>query len=395
MRLRQKDPDQGWPEFTGPGQTVLEKKANELLLEVCQVTSKADEPGTRPVKVERSLREYLEPNAIVQSDDVEVARIAREVAGKEIGAATAAFRLRDWVHANMSFDLGIALAPASETIRQRKGTCAAYAITLAALARAAGIPSRVVMGYAYVAGIWGGHAWVEMFTGDRWLALDGALMSAGPADAARIAGARTSLAEGAGGVATELTRLFGINQVTIVEYDVEGVCTKVAEGAPGFTIDGDTYRNPWLGLVWERPAGFRFARTDAVYPDTTVVAVEGPNGQRVCLRQEAAPPKHGDAAVAQVFRRLGFPGKPVPEELAGQPIANKPAPPLAVLFVEGPGKAALALDVTPASTSKSKSDSDSALAPQPDLWVLTAEGPQAGDLVRRAAARLAIRRSVQ
>jgi hypothetical protein len=315
------------------------------------------------VKVGRDLREYLAPNAILQSDDVEVQRIAREVAGDETDAYRVACRLRDWVHRSMKFDLGIALAPASEVVRQRKGTCAAYAIVLASLARVAGIPSRVVMGYVYVSGIWGGHGWVEVWTGNQWVPLDGALPSPGPADAARIACVRTSLAEGPGPLLSALARVFGMIQVSVVEYDRKGVCTKVPVAAPAFTIEGDTYRNPWLGLEVKHLPGFRFARTDAVYPDSTVVALEGPEGQRVCVRQEDAPAQRDPEAVGRVLKGLGFSEQPRSEQVAGQ----------AVHIVEAEGKAGLAF------------------FQGPELWVLTAEGKHSGALVRKVAAQLTIR----
>ena len=42
------------------------------------------------------------------------------------------------------------------------------------------------MGFAYANGIWGGHAWTEAYLDNRWIALDAALFSPGPADAARL-----------------------------------------------------------------------------------------------------------------------------------------------------------------------------------------------------------------
>ena len=89
--------------------------------------------ASRPSKDAEGLRES-EPNGVIQSDDPEVKRIAREVAGDEPDAFRVACRLRDWVHRNMEPDMGIAMTPASEVIRRRKGTCVAYAIALAASA---------------------------------------------------------------------------------------------------------------------------------------------------------------------------------------------------------------------------------------------------------------------
>jgi hypothetical protein len=362
LRLRQKEPSLGWPDLSGPGQTILRRDDKEMLIEVRQVKPKGTTP--RPVKT-KGIDEYLQPNAVVQSDDEEVQRIAREVVGTEADAFRAACRLRDWVRRSMKFDLGIALAPASEVIRQRKGTCAAYAVALASLVRAAGVPSRIVMGYVYISGIWGGHAWVEVRTGSQWVPLDAALPSPGPADAARLACVRTSLADGPNVLLEALARAYGNLQVTTVEYEVEGITTKVPDAGRGFTIEGDLYRNPWLGLEVRKPAGFHFAKTDAVYPDSTVVAVEGTDRQRVCVRQEdaLAGGDHKEAG-AEALRNLGFTGKPAEEKVAGR----------SVLVVEGKGKAGLAF------------------AQGLDLWVLTAQGQRAGELVRRVAAGVTIGR---
>jgi transglutaminase-like putative cysteine protease len=64
--------------------------------------------------------------------------------------------------------------PASEVVRNRRGTCFGYAVLLASLARAAGIPSRFRMGFAYTHGVWGDHAWVEMLVGKQWVPMDAA-----------------------------------------------------------------------------------------------------------------------------------------------------------------------------------------------------------------------------
>ena len=361
VRLRQKDANLGWPNFSAAGQTVLRPGGKDLMLEVRQV--KAEGTINRPVQPTPSLREFLEPNALLQSDDAEVQRIARQVVGKEKDAFRAACRLRDWITSNMQMDLGIALAPASEAIRQRKGTCAAYSIALASLARAAGIPSQVVMGYAYVAGIWGGHAWVEVWTGKRWVPLDGALPSLGTADAARIACVRTSLADGAGPLTSALSRFFGNVEVSITEFELPGMQASVPDGSPAFTIEGNIYRNPWLCLEIKKPAGFHFAKTDAVYPDLTVMAIDDPAGQRVCLRQQAAPADVDEETVAAVFHRLDFAGKPRHEEVAGRH----------AFLIDDGSRAGLAF------------------SGGLDLWVLTAEGEHAGQLVRRAAVMVTIR----
>jgi hypothetical protein len=49
-------------------------------------------------------------------------------------------------------------------------------VLTAALLRAAGIPSRVVLGFATLGrGVFVGHAWTEAFIGGQWIGVDAAL----------------------------------------------------------------------------------------------------------------------------------------------------------------------------------------------------------------------------
>src|SRR5262249_62428874 len=117
--------------FPSPERGGLRRGRGSLLLEARRA---ARAPAAhRPAADTPELHEYLAANSIVQSDDPEVRHIAREVVGDETDTATAARKLRDWVHQNMRFDAGIAVAPASEVVRNRGGTCMAYSVLLASL----------------------------------------------------------------------------------------------------------------------------------------------------------------------------------------------------------------------------------------------------------------------
>ena len=141
---------------------------------------------------------YLTPNAYLQSDDEELAALAREIVGDTRDALEAGLALERWVAENMRFDMGVVMAPSSEVLEQRRGTCTEYAVLLTTLARSLGIPARFVMGYVYAGGIYGGHAWTEILVGDEWIGLDGAIVADGPADASRFAFQWSSLDEGIG-----------------------------------------------------------------------------------------------------------------------------------------------------------------------------------------------------
>ena len=68
-------------------------------------------------------------------------------------------------------------------MRTMKGDCSEATVLTAALLRANGIPSRVVMGFATLdRGVFIGHAWAEAWLGGAWIGIDPALRQfpAGP-----------------------------------------------------------------------------------------------------------------------------------------------------------------------------------------------------------------------
>lgn len=115
--------------------------------------------------------------------------------------------LRRFVYTHISRkDLGTAFATASEVARSCQGDCTEHGVLLAAMLRAAGIPSRVAVGVIYVerfAGerdVFGYHMWTQAYleteSGPVWVDLDGTLDRRTPFDATHIALATSDLAEG-------------------------------------------------------------------------------------------------------------------------------------------------------------------------------------------------------
>jgi transglutaminase-like putative cysteine protease len=112
-----------------------------------------------------------------------------------------------------SKNLGSAFASASEAAISRSGDCTEHAVLLAALLRAAGIPSRVASGLVYVppfagrsAG-WGWHLWTQAFvnlpgqddaTNQGWVDFDATQPPVGPRfHPAHVVVATSDLAGGA------------------------------------------------------------------------------------------------------------------------------------------------------------------------------------------------------
>ncbi len=280
IRITHRKPELGWPDFTADNQKVLEQTPDHVVLQIRRVLPKED--GQRPLATPSTdLLAFLQPNALLQSDDAGVQSIAEKVVGNDANAFRAARNLQEWTNENMKFDLGIAIAPASEVARNHRGTCFGYAVLLASLARVEGIPSRVRMGFVYAGGIWGGHAWVEVFTGENWVPLDGALYTPGPADAARFSFFTSGLQEGTVAKVGELAKLYGNVDIRVVNYTIHNKRVDVPADAKPFSISEDTYLNPWLGLSLRKPKSFRFMQLYSVWPVSTILAMEGPEKQLV------------------------------------------------------------------------------------------------------------------
>jgi hypothetical protein len=286
IRITHKKPELGWPEFKSENQMVLESTRDHVVLDISRVLP--NEHGKRPLQTgPGELAPALEPNALLQSDDANIRDIAAEVVGDDHDAFSAAQKLQQWTSKNMKFDLGIAIAPASEVARNRRGTCFGYAMLLGSLARAAGIPSRIHMGLVYAGGIWGGHAWVDIRAGRDWIPMDAALYSPGAADAARFSFFTSTLQEGTIAEVGSLAKLFGNVDIKILEYTIHGKRVTIPEDAKPFSISGDTYRNPWLRLTVKKPEGFRFTKLDAVWPESTVVLMEGTENRAVEIQSHS------------------------------------------------------------------------------------------------------------
>jgi transglutaminase-like putative cysteine protease len=361
LKLIHRNPDLGWPAFDRPGQKVVEKAAGALVLEISR--PRPVQGLSFPVPVTDANRELLEPNAYVQSDDPGLRAKALEIVGDEKDLFLAALKLERWVAEAMQLDLGIAAAPSVEIFQNRRGTCVAYATLLTTLARAVGIPARLAMGYVYVDGMFGGHAWTEILAGDRWLPVDAAVVAPGPADAARFAFVSSSLKEGPGLLSMGgALQLFGQIDARILGYAVDGgERVAVAEDARPYTVAGDVYRNTGLGIEIRKPAGFRFTDLDGVWPESALVGMAGANGDKVVLESRRLWPwEESESAAWKLLDSQVSGGRRGRLEVAGH----------AAWTSEGDGEAAVAI-------------------PGPEvLWLLRAEGPRAAELVRQVAAGL-------
>jgi hypothetical protein len=168
--------------------------------------------------------EYTEENALLQVSDPLVRTAAVEAVGEGAsGAWESARRIERYVFDTMEeVGFGSAFASAVEVLQHRSGDCSEHAVLAAAMARAVGVPSRVVSGLVHVDGRFAYHMWFEVWVGGSWYALDPTI-GAGSVDATHIKLADSSLAGGAvGELSVAVMRAMGGLRVEVVEYEDGG-----------------------------------------------------------------------------------------------------------------------------------------------------------------------------
>ncbi len=149
---------------------------------------------------------YLEASQMVDGEDPEIRRLAAIGEGETPARRAELLRVATHRHINRK-SLDVGLASASDVARTREGDCTEHGVLLAAMLRAAGIPSRVVSGAVYIdeflgsKGVFGYHMWTQALLptddgGLAWVDLDATLGPERAHDAAHIAMSVSALGDG-------------------------------------------------------------------------------------------------------------------------------------------------------------------------------------------------------
>jgi hypothetical protein len=132
-----------------------------------------------------AILEATKPTRFLQSEHKDVIDLARRAIGDTEDAAEAAKKIEAFVGEYVeNRSLSVGYASAAEVAASRQGDCSEFAVLTAAMCRAVGIPSRVVVGVAYVGDFgghqgFGGHAWTQAYVGDKWIGLDASFKGGG------------------------------------------------------------------------------------------------------------------------------------------------------------------------------------------------------------------------
>jgi len=154
---------------------------------------------------------YLRPSTLIQSDDPRIVAKAREILKEERDGLRATKKILKWVHDFVWKAPTISIPSAVEVLDTRQGDCNEHTALFTALARAAGIPTKVCVGLVYVDGSFYYHAWAEVFLG-KWITVD-PLMKQIPADPTHI-----KLVEGGLEKQMAMIKVIGKLKMRVLDY---------------------------------------------------------------------------------------------------------------------------------------------------------------------------------
>jgi hypothetical protein len=131
------------------------------------------------------IEEFLKDSPFIQTKAPEIAELAKTIIGEEKNPLEMGRLLWAWVFENVEKIPSITVPSALDVLKTRRGDCNEHTVLFTALARSAGLPTRINIGLVYKNGFFYYHAWPEIFAG-KWVAIDPTLGQF-PASAAHVA----------------------------------------------------------------------------------------------------------------------------------------------------------------------------------------------------------------
>jgi hypothetical protein len=189
--------------------TINGKKYTEFRIRGALPTTKeAGEAMLSPI--DRQL--YLISSHHIESDHPEITKASQDVVTGAVTPVEKVERLVRWVSTEVKDEVVDSFS-AVEVLHSRKGECQAHALLYTAMARAAGIPTKLVGGLVYMEGMgFLYHSWAESYA-EGWIVVDPTFNQVG-VDATHI-----KLVEGPDWISLlQIGKVVGQIKVTISDY---------------------------------------------------------------------------------------------------------------------------------------------------------------------------------
>ncbi|HUP52055.1 MAG TPA: transglutaminase-like domain-containing protein [Longimicrobiales bacterium] len=159
------------------------------------------------------LRESLEPEPLIQSDDERIIRRAREITARRAvwsqSPKDVARQLTTSVFGMLEKRITFSVPNAVQVLETLQGDCNEHTVLYVAFARSLGLPARTAVGLVYLNGSFFYHAWPEVWLGE-WVAVD-PTFGQYPADASHIRFVVGGLAQ-----QVEIVRLIGNLDIEVI-----------------------------------------------------------------------------------------------------------------------------------------------------------------------------------
>ena len=253
LSIAASDPELPLPKLETERQTVLDRKSDrELDLRIRRIVpaEKHALPLSNFTEVEK---ECLAPNLQIECADPGIVALATKAVGDEKEAWAAACKLEKFANEYIADkNYGKAFLTAKQVMDERSGDCTEHGVFLAALCRAAGIPSRVSIGLLYFKGIWGGHMWTEISLAGKWYALD-AVLGNGGVGGSHLALASDSLKS------SQIEKVFAnvmlgmTMKMDVLSYRHGEKQVLIGGDSATFAIEDRVYRHLLYGISLEAP----------------------------------------------------------------------------------------------------------------------------------------------
>ncbi len=120
----------------------------------------------------RDTSRYLASDAFIQADDPLIKSYAEKITAGLQSDSQKVVAIMDWVYDSLEKKPSVTVPSAVEVLKQRYGDCNEHSALFAAFARAAGIPTEIIVGLIYNGEAYFYHAWDAVYINGRWEFID-------------------------------------------------------------------------------------------------------------------------------------------------------------------------------------------------------------------------------
>lgn len=159
--------------FEDNRQKIISSESNDGQFKI-ELEFSRFEPNPTPLTVPitgNQFKQFLGDSEFIQPGAASIQQQLQQIQGEGKDAYQIVNDILAWISTNIRVDYIAETLTGTEVLEQRRGKCAEFAILFASLARAAGIPTKIVLGEANQGNFWVGHLWNEVWLG-QWLAVD-------------------------------------------------------------------------------------------------------------------------------------------------------------------------------------------------------------------------------